>query len=177
MDSTSHTPQDDVTEKAQAAFTSLNKSVIDSVQAIVTNNNPTADLWQPFRKVIQEFHRQRTEIVDLITPKLTLSLKKEEKDTCAVYKFPKKDEEFTHTIPEEDISVLWPLSSSIQRLLHLPTTAKDAVIKETAACTTRIILKTMLAEGELLYNMGKTQAVIRISPNSTSSHISINTRL
>ncbi|KAF2187218.1 hypothetical protein K469DRAFT_686390 [Zopfia rhizophila CBS 207.26] len=148
--------ENEVAEEVQKKLKSLNQSMIDKANDIVNNNEPTADLWPQFRKANADYKKRRSEIVGLQNPK---------PEPSGPVPEPERDDDLKHTIPEEDIYILWPLAPALQKSLQIPAATKGVVIQNAQASISRLILKSMLIQGEVLYQYS-ARAVIRISTDT-----------
>ncbi|KAH7130651.1 hypothetical protein B0J11DRAFT_523737 [Dendryphion nanum] len=146
-----------VDKQAQNELKLLNRSMIDKATEIVTNNEPASDLWPQFRQVILNYKSTRSKILESQNPKPELS----DPETKVE---PKRHDSFNHTIPEEDIYVLWPLLSTLENVLKITPTVTGVVIQNEQASISRSILSNLLVQGELLYQYA-VRAVIRIFPD------------
>lgn len=165
-------------ERVQEELESLNRSMIDKAITIASNNNPASDLWPQFRKATFDYKTRRSEILESKIPKHKLSgkffFKKKKKKSrqpflCGLGPESKAEAEnhdsLKHTIPEEDICILWPLSSALQKLLQIVATSRGVIIQNRQASISRLILSNLLIQGELLYQYA-VRAVVRISSDT-----------
>ena len=155
----------------------LNRSMIDKATEIVTSNEPESDLWPQFRQANFDYKRRRSEILEARNPTTVVVggySRREQKRIKQAFLYcldpePKADTEkpdsFKHRIPEEDVNILWPLSSALQTLLQVSPAAKGVTIQNEQASTLRSILRDLLIRGELLYHHS-SRAVFRISPET-----------
>lgn len=167
-----HGREVEVDEQAHNELELLNRSMVDKATKIVIKAKPAepaSDLWPQFRQATFDYKRRRSEILKPRHQKPESNSEYSGEDKKFVKQpehkiVPERHGSLKHTIPEDDIYILWPLSCVLQNVLQIAATGSGAVIQDEHASIQRAVLGDLLIQGELLYQY-VVRAVVRILPN------------
>jgi hypothetical protein len=130
----------------KSEVTKLNASMIDKFASIVNKNEPVCDLWPQSLDANNDYRVARYKIMKSINldhetsgtrnrnevkiqesthPDIVLESQNLRRSA--------ESSRFKHTIPNEDISIVWPLSPSLATLLQTDAKAEGAVLKNEQA--------------------------------------------
>ncbi|KZF22383.1 hypothetical protein L228DRAFT_283534 [Xylona heveae TC161] len=162
--------------QTQRKLKELNESTISDLEKIV-NDDPTVDLWLSLREASRKYKTERANIVEPpapidAVPDETASSEVEKNRHIALPK---------HIYPPEegDVSILWPLATSLAELLQISSASADTTKEERRAKSkeetsqrgedkqitiSRAALSDLLKRGEVLSQVLQ-RAVVRIAPD------------